>query len=169
MIDRDVAIIGAGPYGLAAAAYLNKINGLGVSVFGEPMSFWRTAMPKGMLLRSSWSASHIADPNAELTLDTYKTVSGNHLCTPIGLQRFVEYGLWYQRSGSESRSPAGAPYRISEFSIPPHSQRRHGLYLPECHRRLRPVRFCSASVGIRWSAAVFGRSFIAAAGFHSLR
>jgi lysine/ornithine N-monooxygenase len=98
MIDRDVAIIGAGPYGLAAAAYLNKVNGLGVSVFGEPMSFWRTAMPKGMLLRSSWSASHIADPNSELTLDAYKTVSGNHLCAPIGLQRFVDYGLWYQRS-----------------------------------------------------------------------
>jgi lysine/ornithine N-monooxygenase len=98
MIDRDVAIIGAGPYGLAAAAYLNRVNGLGVSVFGEPMSFWRTAMPKGMLLRSSWSASHIADPNSELTLDAYKTVSGNPLCAPIGLQRFVDYGLWYQRS-----------------------------------------------------------------------
>jgi FAD-dependent urate hydroxylase len=98
MIDRDVAIVGAGPYGLAAAAYLNKISGLGVSVFGEPMSFWRTAMPKGMLLRSSWSASHIADPNSEFTLDTYKVVSGNHLCAPIALQRFVDYGLWYQRS-----------------------------------------------------------------------
>src|ERR1700719_2018803 len=98
MTDRDVVIVGAGPYGLAAAAYLTQIKGLDVSVFGEPMSFWRTAMPKGMLLRSSWSASHIADPNSELTLDTYKIVSGNHLCAPIALQRFVDYGLWYQRS-----------------------------------------------------------------------
>lgn len=105
MIDRDVAIIGAGPYGLAAAAYLNKIQGLAVSVFGEPMSFWRTAMPKGMLLRSSWSASHIADPNSELTLDAYKTVSGNHLCAPIALQRFVDYGLWYQRSAVPNVDP----------------------------------------------------------------
>jgi cation diffusion facilitator CzcD-associated flavoprotein CzcO len=98
MTDRDVAIIGAGPYGLAAAAYLTQIKGLGVSVFGEPMSFWRTAMPKGMLLRSAWSASNIADPKSELTLDAYKIVSGNHLCAPVALQRFVDYGLWYQQS-----------------------------------------------------------------------
>jgi hypothetical protein len=96
--DRHVAIVGAGPYGLAAAAYLSQIKGLGVSVFGEPMSFWRTAMPKGMLLRSAWSASTIADPRFELTLDAYKIVSGNHLCAPIKLQRFVDYGRWYQQS-----------------------------------------------------------------------
>jgi pyridine nucleotide-disulfide oxidoreductase len=98
MTDRDVAIIGAGPYGLAAAAYLTQIKGLGVSVFGDPMSFWRTAMPKGMLLRSAWSASNIADPKSALTLDAYKIVSGNHLCAPVALQRFVDYGLWYQQS-----------------------------------------------------------------------
>ena len=98
MTDRHVAIIGAGPYGLAAAAYLMLVKGLDVSVFGEPMSFWRTAMPKGMLLRSAWSASNIADPNSALTLDAYKIVSGNHLCAPVALQRFVDYGLWYQQS-----------------------------------------------------------------------
>ena len=98
MTDRDVVIVGAGPYGLAAAAYLTQIKGLGVSVFGEPMSFWRTAMPKGMLLRSAWSASTIADPKSELTLDAYKIVSGNHLSAPLALQRFVDYGLWYQQS-----------------------------------------------------------------------
>ena len=94
----DVAIIGAGPYGLAAASHLRQIKGLSVSVFGEPMRFWRTAMPAGMLLRSSWSASHIADPSAALTLDAYKVSSGNHLAAPISLERFVDYGLWYQRA-----------------------------------------------------------------------
>ena len=81
----DVAIIGAGPYGLAAAAHLAQIKGLTVSIFGEPMGFWRTAMPAGMLLRSAWSASHIADPNGALTLDAYKLGSGNHLASPIPL------------------------------------------------------------------------------------
>jgi len=94
----DVAIIGAGPYGLAAAAYLRQIADLKVSIFGEPMSFWRTGMPAGMLLRSAWSASHIADPNAALTLDHYKITTGNHVAAPIRLDRFVDYGLWYQRS-----------------------------------------------------------------------
>jgi hypothetical protein len=95
---RDVVIIGAGPYGLAAAAHLRQIKGLGVSVFGQPMSFWKTGMPSGMLLRSAWSASHIADPNAALTLDAYKVSSGNHLAAPITLDRFVDYGLWFQRA-----------------------------------------------------------------------
>ena len=95
---RDVVIIGAGPYGLAAAAYLRQIKGLTVSIFGEPMSFWKTGMPSGMLLRSAWSASHIADPNTTLTLDAYKVSSGNHLAAPITLDRFVDYGLWFQRA-----------------------------------------------------------------------
>ena len=94
----DVAIVGAGPYGLAAASHLRQIKGLDVAIFGEPMLFWRTAMPSGMLLRSAWSASHIADPNGILGLDAYKVSSGNHLAAPITLERFVDYGLWYQRT-----------------------------------------------------------------------
>ena len=94
----DVVIVGAGPYGLAAAAFLRQRDGLTVAAFGEPMRFWRTGMPTGMLLRSAWSASSIADPKAALTLDAYRRVSGNHLCAPITLDRFIEYGLWYQRA-----------------------------------------------------------------------
>ena len=37
--DCDVALIGAGPYGLSAAAHL-KASGFGVRSFGEPMDFW---------------------------------------------------------------------------------------------------------------------------------
>ena len=101
----DVAIVGAGPYGLAAAAHLRQLKGLSVSIFGEPMRFWRTAMPAGMLLRSAWSASHIADPQSSLTLDAYKAVSGNHLASPIALERFIDYGLWYQRAAVPDVDP----------------------------------------------------------------
>jgi FAD-dependent urate hydroxylase len=97
---HDVAVIGAGPYGLAASAFLRKIPGLELRVFGEPMQFWRTGMPPGMLLRSAWSASHIADPECALTLDAYKNFSGNHLSAPVRLERFVDYGLWHQRSAA---------------------------------------------------------------------
>jgi hypothetical protein len=97
-MHHDIAIIGAGPYGLSAASHLQRINGLSVSIHGEPMRFWRTGMPAGMLLRSSWSASHIADPDRALTLDAYKVSSGNHLAAPITLERYVDYGLWYQRA-----------------------------------------------------------------------
>lgn len=53
-------------------------------------------MPVGMCLRSNWGASHIADPNQTLTLDEYSRQKGNHISKPIPLNRFVDYGHWYQ-------------------------------------------------------------------------
>lgn len=92
----NVTVIGAGPYGLSAAAYL-RAAGVERRVFGEPMSFWQNQMPAGMCLRSNWDASHIADPKRELTLDAYRDQNGNHIGKPIPLERFVDYGHWYQR------------------------------------------------------------------------
>jgi len=96
MTRCDVAVIGAGPYGLSAAAHLRTIKGLDVQTFGEPMSFWERNMPVGMLLRSGWAASHIADPDQSLTLDAYRAASGKHFSSPVPLDRFTDYGLWYQ-------------------------------------------------------------------------
>jgi cation diffusion facilitator CzcD-associated flavoprotein CzcO len=92
----DVVILGAGPYGLSAASHLQAIRGLRTRVFGEPMSFWQCNMPAGMLLRSPWDATHIADPQGTLTLDAYVAARGNHLPAPIPLERFVDYGRWFQ-------------------------------------------------------------------------
>lgn len=64
-------------------------------------------MPGGMCLRSNWGASHIADPKQELTLDAYCRQNGNHISKPIPLNRFVGYGLWYQR-----RAVAGLDRRL---------------------------------------------------------
>ena len=97
MTGCDIAIIGAGPYGLSAAAHLRTIKGLDVHTFGEPMVFWQRNMPKGMLLRSGWEASHIADPNQSLTLDIFRKESANHFSSPVPLDRFVNYGLWHQQ------------------------------------------------------------------------
>ena len=71
MTTCDVTIVGAGPYGLSAAAHLRTVKGLEVRVFGEPMSFWERHMPVGMRLRSNWTATHIADSNRALTLEAY--------------------------------------------------------------------------------------------------
>ena len=94
--DCQVVILGAGPYGLSAAAYL-RAAGKEVRVFGQPMSFWQDKMPRGMSLRSNWGASHIADPRGVLTLDEYCRQNGLHVSKPIPLNRFVEYGQWFQR------------------------------------------------------------------------
>ncbi len=84
------------------------------------MRFWRTAIPAGMLLRSAWSASHIADPHASLTLDAYKVSSGNHLAAPISLERFIDYGLWYQRAAVpdvDPRSVSSIEPRAGNFQV----------------------------------------------------
>jgi len=93
----DVAIIGAGPYGLSAAAHLRRVKGLDLRVFGEPMSFWNRNMPIGMLLRSNWTATQIAHPTNSLTLEAYQSACGKQLSAPVPLGEFVQYGLWYQQ------------------------------------------------------------------------
>src|SRR5262245_33004393 len=97
MAKCDVVIVGAGPYGLAVAAHLKTIRGLDVRVFGEPMAFWDRRMPVGMLLRSNWTATQIADPGASLTLEAFQLASGTRFSMPVPLENFVQYGLWYQR------------------------------------------------------------------------
>ncbi|MGD0137211.1 MAG: FAD-dependent oxidoreductase [Bryobacteraceae bacterium] len=97
MTSYDVTIIGAGPYGLSAAAHLRTIKGLEVGVFGEPMSFWDQNMPAGMFLRSNWTATQIADPHHSLTLETFQETTGNSFSLPVPLDQFVQYGQWYQQ------------------------------------------------------------------------
>lgn len=93
----DIAIIGAGPYGLATAAHLRARSSAEVRIFGEPMSFWE-AMPKGMLLRSAREACHIGFASGELTLDRYEELTGRPPSAPVPLSEFVAYGRWFQRT-----------------------------------------------------------------------
>ncbi len=95
--DCEVAVVGAGPYGLAVAAHLRDAK-IGVRVFGDPMSFWRDNMPKGMKLRSPWRATHIADPHRTFSLDAFAAVQGiDPLPDQLPLEAFVRYGEWFQR------------------------------------------------------------------------
>jgi cation diffusion facilitator CzcD-associated flavoprotein CzcO len=91
----EVAVIGAGPYGLSVAAHL-KQAGLSTRVFGEPMSFWRRHMPKGMRLRSPWRATNLSDPGGALTLDAFAAEHGADRSEPLALDKFAAYGEWFQ-------------------------------------------------------------------------
>jgi cation diffusion facilitator CzcD-associated flavoprotein CzcO len=52
MVDpADVAIVGAGPYGLSIAAHLHD-RGIRYRIIGSPMQFWVSHMPDGMQLKS---------------------------------------------------------------------------------------------------------------------
>ena len=97
MTSCEIAIIGAGPYGLSIAAHL-RAGGLEPLVFGRVMSFWKQSMPEGMLLRSPWEGSHIGDPSRGLTLDHFGASVRTRRQEPIPLEFFVRYGEWFQRA-----------------------------------------------------------------------
>ena len=94
MQETQVAVIGAGPHGLAATAHLRRA-GAEVRAFGEPLDFWK-AMPRGMLLRSNWTATSIAEHDGPLSLTSYCRATGTDLHLPVPLDAFVAYGLWVQ-------------------------------------------------------------------------
>src|SRR4051794_25235710 len=95
MSSRTVAVIGAGPYGLGAAAHPRAAGG-GTHGLGGSMDFWSGRMPAGMFLRSSWDACTISDPDGRGTLDAYEAATGP-VGRPVPLDRFIEYGRWFAR------------------------------------------------------------------------
>ena len=95
----DVAIVGAGPYGLSVAAHL-KAAGVNFRIFGSPMEFWLKHMPKGMHLKSEGFASSLYDPGSTFTLETYCKERGlpyAHIGTPVPLDVFCSYGMEFQK------------------------------------------------------------------------
>src|SRR5579872_1004066 len=92
----EVAIVGAGPYGLATSTHL-KAAKVSNRVFGDTMGFWRKNMPNGMKLRSPWRASHIIDPQREHSLDVFAQTNGIEHAENLPLKDFVRYGEWFQR------------------------------------------------------------------------
>ena len=86
---QTAVVVGAGPYGLSAAAHLWG-RGLPVTVLDRPMESWER-MPAGMLLGSSWPASSLSDPDGVHTLDRYVADTGMPRVEPIPLRYFLEY------------------------------------------------------------------------------
>jgi thioredoxin reductase len=119
----DVAIVGAGPYGLSVAAHLRR-SGLRVRQFGLPMHLWRANMPRGMFLKSQGFASNLSDPAARLTLGAFCRVTGRPYADyglPVPLDTFVAYGQWFQAAADldveellvTGVSPAGDGYELT--------------------------------------------------------
>jgi len=99
MTNTDIAIIGAGPYGLSLAAYLTKQKA-NFQIFGIPMEVWRRNMPEGMFLKSEGFACTLFDPDRTFTLERYCKAEGRPYA-PIGLpvdrDLFCDYGEAFQR------------------------------------------------------------------------
>jgi hypothetical protein len=80
------------------------------------MESWAHHMPAGMLLRSSWEASHIADPDHALGLGSYEAAYDLDRADPPPLSRFVGYGRWFQ-----------------EQAVPDLERRRVSYVSPDAH------------------------------------
>ncbi|GAA4858201.1 NAD(P)-binding domain-containing protein [Saccharopolyspora rosea] len=94
----DVAIVGAGPYGLSLAAHLRRA-GVAHRQFGMPMHLWRSRMPRGMYLKSQGFASNLSDPDGTHTLRNFCLETGRHYAdygVPVSVENFVDYGEWFQ-------------------------------------------------------------------------
>jgi thioredoxin reductase len=95
---QDIAVVGAGPYGLSIAAHLRK-RGLSFRIFGPPMDTWISHMPKGMCLKSDGFASDIYDPDRAFTLKKFCSERGipyADMGLPVHLETFTSYGLAFR-------------------------------------------------------------------------
>jgi hypothetical protein len=92
--ELDVAIVGAGPYGLSMAAHLSAKR---VRAFGEPMRTWRRLMPPDMIMRSTWDRSNLSDPAQQGRLADWAAATGRPRVEPLPLRMFLEYSEWFRQ------------------------------------------------------------------------
>jgi thioredoxin reductase len=118
----DVAIIGAGPYGLSLAAHLHRTQ-RSLRIFGEPMRSWTHHMPQGMSLKSEGFASDLYDPEARYPLRAYcaeKGIDYADVALPVKLDTFINYGLEFQKRyvpGLENTQVVGLARRDDVFEL----------------------------------------------------
>jgi lysine/ornithine N-monooxygenase len=152
----QVAIIGAGPYGLSLGAHL-RARGVDFRIFGKPMHSWRAQMPAGMFLKSEPFASNLYDPRHGCTLQQFYVQHGltyrDH-GVAVPLETFTSYGLWFQEQlvpGVEDKTvvalrqaPGGFELELANDEIV--RARRvvvavgagHFRYIPPCLGQLPP-------------------------------
>lgn len=90
----DFLIIGAGPFGLSMSAYCKHHN-IEHLIIGKIMDFWKSNMPRGMLLRSGtdW---HL-DPLNIHTIEKYLETESINLdkLQPLSLNFYLDYVDWF--------------------------------------------------------------------------
>ena len=87
-------IVGAGPFGLGLAAYLQR-RGQDYCIIGKPLEFWEKHMPPGMLLRST--ANWYLDPDHQWTIERFfaEAQPDRPAHQPISREHYVQYMRWF--------------------------------------------------------------------------
>jgi cation diffusion facilitator CzcD-associated flavoprotein CzcO len=155
-MTTDLAIIGAGPYGLSLAATLQGKR-VENRIFGTPMQTWREHMPSGMKLKSEGFASSLYDGRDDLTLRTYcseRRMNYQDTGLPVTLKLFCDYGVEFQArkvphlemTDAVHLARAGEGFRITLGNGQDCTARRvviatgisHYHHVPECLAGLPP-------------------------------
>ena len=114
---NELLVIGAGPYGIATAAYA-KYLGVQAKLVGKTLDFWKTSMPRGMFLRSGldW---HI-DARDVATFEAYVKMRGMTPAQvkPVPLDMFLDYASWFMGQYDLTPHPA----------LVTHLTRSNGIY-----------------------------------------
>jgi cation diffusion facilitator CzcD-associated flavoprotein CzcO len=113
----ELLIIGAGPFGLAMAAYASH-HRMDYLLVGHPMSFWHAHMPQGMYLRSAcdW---HL-DPLKVHTIEAY--LHGQRLSPPdvepLSRDFYLHYAQWFQQQKMIAPFPTSVEQLRSSHEAP---------------------------------------------------
>ncbi len=92
----DLLIIGAGPFGLAMAAYARHL-GLNYLIVGQPMGFWKSNMPAGMLLRSAsdWPLDPVGPHTIGKFLEVRRQTRSD--LEPLSREFYLSYAEWFRQ------------------------------------------------------------------------
>ncbi len=95
MDTTSLLVVGAGPYGLAAAARALE-SGIDTAVVGRPLSFWTDHMPEGMFLRSGidWHLDASGIHTFEAFVEERRLSPAD--LDPIPIETFLGYASWFQ-------------------------------------------------------------------------
>lgn len=132
-------IIGAGPFGLALAAYAKGHN-IEHAIVGKPMDFWQSNMPANMYLRSdcSWHFDPFNEATIERYLQTLNLVPAD--VEPLALDFYLGYCHWFQQQKDINALPAWVEQLDYLPDLPPlpgNSERRPYPNSHQCRPRPR--------------------------------
>ena len=100
----NTLIVGAGPFGLGLAAYLQH-RGHDYQIVGKPGEFWKRNMPRGMVLRSN--AAWYLDPDHQWTIDRFLTTHypSRPSTEPIAREQYIAYMDWFGQQAGVAATP----------------------------------------------------------------